>query len=526
LASRPNFLFFITDQHRADHLGCYGNRIVRTPHLDALAAKGFVADEFHVATPICMPNRASLMTGRMPSRHGVRHNGIELSLDERTLPEHLREAGYATAHIGKSHLQNIETKPPGYPKQGETRLAPEARREGPGIHGQEVWKRWEDDPSAEIATPFYGFETVDLCIHHADDEFGHWRRWIRQQVKDADKLIGPENATPAPEYELTKCRQAWRTKVPEHLYPTAWIADRAIARLEAIAQGDKPFFMHCSFPDPHHPFTPPGRYWGMYRPEDVELPRSFHAPHVNLPPSVQWLYDRRADGTALKNTQALFAVNEREAREAIALNYGSITFIDDSIGRVLAALERLGLAENTIVVFTADHADFLGDHQLLLKGPVHYRGLTRVPFIWHDPAAGRGSRSAALGQTTDIAPTILDRAGVTAWNGMQGRSLVPVMNGTASKVRDALVIEEEGQRYYMGFPDRVRMRTLYDPRYRLSIYDGVPWGELYDRADDPDELHNLWPEPSAQGLRAQLTERLAREMIALADTSPYPARIA
>jgi len=194
MSQKPNFILFITDQHRADHLGCYGNPIVRTPHLDALAASGWANDEFHVATPICMPNRASLMTGRMPSRHGVRHNGIELSLDERTLPQALLDAGYATAHVGKSHLQNIEIKPAQFPKAGEPKLAHEARRESKGVHGQEIWKRWEDNPDCDVETPFYGFETVDLCIHHADDEYGHWRRWIRKQTKDADKLIGPANA--------------------------------------------------------------------------------------------------------------------------------------------------------------------------------------------------------------------------------------------------------------------------------------------------------------------------------------------
>lgn len=526
MSRRPNFLFFITDQHRADHLGCYGNPVVRTPNIDALATMGFVADEFHVATPICMPNRASLMTGRMPSHHGVRHNGIELSLDERTLPEALREAGYRTMHVGKSHLQNIGTRPPGFPREGQPKYAKEARREGPGRHGQEIWKRWEDDPDAEIETPFYGFDTVDLCIQHGDNQFGHWRRWIRQQVQDADRLIGPDNAMPTPDYELTKCRQAWRTRVPEELYPTAWIADRAITRLREAKAGGQPFFMHCSFPDPHHPFTPPGKYWGMYSPADTLVPASYHAEHRNLSPHIRWLYDRREEGTAVKNMQSLFACTEREAREAIALNYGSISFIDGAIGRVLAELGKLGMDRDTVVVFTADHGDYLGDHQLMLKGPVHYRGLTRVPFIWRDPAASCGSRSTALLQTVDIAPTILDRAGVERWNGMQGKSLLPVAAGTASRIRDVMLIEEEGQRYYMGFPDRIRMRTLLDGRHRLSIYEGVSFGELYDRHSDPDELHNLWSEVSAQRLRAEMTEGLARAMIDLADTSPYPTRIA
>lgn len=523
---RPNFLFFITDQHRADHLGCYGNAAIRTPHLDALAARGFLAEECHVATPICMPNRASLMTGRMPSRHGVRHNGIELSLDERTLPQALLEAGYATSHVGKSHLQNIEIKPAQFPREGEPKRAHEARREGPGAHGQEEWKRWEDHPDWDIETPFYGFETVDLCIHHADQEYGHWRRWFRAQVPDADKLIGPENAIPTPDYALAKIRQAWRTRVPEECYPTTWIADRTIARLREHKASGRPFFIHASFPDPHHPFTPPGKWWDQVRPEDVAAPASFHAGHRNVAPHLQWVYDRRADGTAVTNSQMLFACTEREAREAIALNYGSVAYIDHSIGRVLGELRALGLEDDTVVVFTADHADFMGDHRLLLKGPLHYRGLTRVPFIWADPSDRAPRRSGALTQTVDLAPTILDRAGVAPWNGIQGRSLVDLVAGRTASVRETMLIEEEGQRYYMGFPDRIRTRSLLDGRHRLSIYDGVPFGELYDLREDPHELVNLWNEPGARALRAEMTEKLARRMIDLAETSPYPSRIA
>ena len=526
MAARPNFLFFITDQHRADHLGCYGNRHVRTAAIDALAREGWCADAFYTATPICMPNRASLMTGRMPSRHGVRHNGIELSFDETTFVEVLRAAGYATAHVGKSHLQNIEIIPPGYPREGEPRRAREARREGPGRHGQEIWKRWEDEPDCELETPFYGFETVELVIHHADTAYGHWRRWLRAQTKDADRLVGPDHALPTPGLALRECRQAWRTRVPEELYPTHWIAERACARLEALAKGGKPWFLHCSFPDPHHPFTPPGRYWDFARAEDVPAPESFHARHEGLAPHLRWLYEMRDSGRALKSSQALFACSEREAREAIALNYGSIACIDDAIARVLAKVAALGLEGDTVVIFTTDHGDFLGDHQLLLKGPVHYRGLVRVPFVWRDPAGPAGARSSALTQTTDIAPTILERAGLEPWNGVQGYSLLPLMAGTRKRHRERLLIEEEGQRYYMGFPDRVRMRSVITERYRLSLYDGVPWGELYDLREDPEELINRWDDPGARALRGSLADELARAMLENSETSPYPTRIA
>jgi arylsulfatase A-like enzyme len=462
----------------------------------------------------------------MPSRHGVRHNGIELSFDETTFVEALRAAGYATAHVGKSHLQNIEIIPPGYPREGQPRRKHEARREGPGRHGQEIWKRWEDDPDCDIETPFYGFDTVDLVIHHADTAYGHWRRWLRAQTREADRLIGPENAPASPGLELAKCRQAWRTRVPEELYPTAWIADRSIARLREMAKGPKPWFLHCSFPDPHHPFTPPGRYFDMAKPEDVPAPRSFHARHEGLAPHLRWLYEMRDTGRALKHTQALFACSEREAREAIALNYGSIACIDDAIARVMKETAVNGDGRDTVVIFTSDHGDFLGDHQLLLKGPVHYRGLVRVPFIWSDPAGPKGQRSTALSQTTDIAPSILERAGVEPWNGIQGHSLIPVISGKRQRLRERLLIEEEGQRYYMGFPDRVRMRSVITDRYRLSLYDGVPWGELYDRREDPDELLNRWDDSASRGLRGSLSDELVRAMLEHSETSPYPTQIA
>jgi len=522
----PNFLFIITDQQRADHLGCYGNPIVRTPHIDALAARGFRAERFYVATPICMPNRATLMTGRMPSLHGVRHNGIELSLDETTFVDLLREAGYRTALVGKAHLQNITGAPAQWPPDPTRRLAREARRPGPGRHGQELGPTWEADPAHELTLPYYGFEKVDLSIRHGDQQYGHWRRWLRRQVKDADGLIGPDNAIATPEFELTKCRQAWRTRVPEELYPTSWITAQTIDAIRAAAAQHAPFFIQCSYPDPHHPFTPPGKYWDMYAPDDVALPPSYRAKHGALPSHVAWLHHKRDAGQAVKHTQALFACSEREAREAIALNYGSISMIDDGVGRLMAELERLSLAAETVVVFTSDHGDFLGDHQLLLKGPIHYRGLIRVPFIWMDPAEGTACVSDALTQAIDLAPTVLDRADIAPFNGIQGESLLPLMAGAPKGDRDQLLVEEEGQRVYLGFAGRVRMRSLLTARHRLSVYDGVDWGELYDLHEDPDETANLWNDAGAAGLRAELMERLVKAMLASADTSPYPNSLA
>ncbi len=171
-SERPNFLLFITDQHRADHLGCAGHPLLRTPHIDALADRGCRFTEFHVATPICQPNRASLMTGRLPSAHGLQLNGRELSHGERTFVQTLSDAGYRTALAGKSHLQNITSVPPFWPQATE-RLGCESKSLFPGRYGQEVARHWDEDEAFELDLPYYGFAQVALTIGHADQQSGH-----------------------------------------------------------------------------------------------------------------------------------------------------------------------------------------------------------------------------------------------------------------------------------------------------------------------------------------------------------------
>jgi len=547
MAPRPNFLLFVTDQHRADLLGCAGHARVRTPHIDALAAGGARFEQFHVATPICQPNRASLMTGRLPSAHGLQMNGRELSLGESTFVEQLREAGWRTALAGKSHLQNITAVAPPWPAAGQ-RLPQDASRPYPGRYGQEVGRRWEEDPGWELDLPYYGFERVALSIGHGDEQQGHWRRWLRAQLPpgEADRLIGPANAIPTPGLALGALGQAWRTRVPEDLYPTAWIAQQTCAMLADFAQGAQgkngeqgrqPFFLQCSFPDPHHPFTPPGRYWDLFRPEDMPLPETFAAEGVNPPPALAWLRAQRSANPGFKPGFGAFACSAQEAREAQALHHGSLACIDDAVGQVMAQLRALGLDGNTVVMFTADHGELLGERGLMFKGGLHYDALTRVPFIWRDTAqspdmeASQGGRERAapagrvvdaLAQTTDIAATVLARAGLLPANGMHGRSLLPVLRGEVQEVREALLVEEESQRADFGMDRRVRMRTLRTRQHRLTFYDGQPWGELYDLQADPKELRNLWSAPAAQAVRSELMERLARAMLEAADTSPYP----
>jgi arylsulfatase A-like enzyme len=259
----------------------------------------------------------------------------------------------------------------------------------------------------------------------------------------------------------------------------------------------------------------------------VSLPASFHAELVDPPPPLRWLREQRRQNPAFRPGYGSFACSEQEAREAIALNHGSLTCIDDAVGRVLARLRELGLDDDTVVLFTSDHGDLLGDRGLMFKGGLHYPALTRVPFIWRDAARPPATpASGALAQTIDIAATVLERAGLPPANGMQGRSLLPLMAGATQAVREQLLIEEESQRSDFGMDRRVRMRTLRDHAHRLTIYDGQPWGELYDLRDDPLELRNLWNDAASQALRQALMERLARAMLSAAETSPYPGAAA
>ncbi|KQI72991.1 hypothetical protein AN191_03550 [Loktanella sp. 5RATIMAR09] len=520
MTKRPNFLFIITDQHRADHLGCYGNSVVKTPHIDGLAAKGTRWDRFYVANPICMPNRASIMTGRMCSAHGARHNGIPLSKDHTTFVELLRDAGYRTGLIGKSHLQSFTGLP------ATNTFEPDADKTAPSPHLRDAYKnnrhsedydleitpKWDRPLADRLEGDFYGFEHVQIAADHGDQASGDYLLWAREQNPDFDQLTGRQNALPD---DRITAPQAWRTAVPEELYSTTWISDQAQAWLRERANDDAPFFLQMSFPDPHHPFTPPGKYWDMYDPLDVALPKSFGK--GNLPP-IKAMQEAMENGTDPRDNQSPFAVTEDEARAIIALTYGMITMIDDAIGRVLAELETSGLADNTVVIFTTDHGDYMGDHGLMLKLLLHYQGIIRVPFVWHDPTNPTfGVVNSDLASSIDISATILARAGIQPYNGLQGRDLF------ATDPPEALIVEEDSQRTMTGFDRPQRVRTIVTDQHRMSLRQGEDWGELYDLSQDPQEITNLFDDPAALPVRQNLTEVMLRRMIDLQDRAPLPA---
>ena len=302
------------------------------------------------------------MTGRMCSAHGARHNGIALSKEHTTFVELLRDAGYRTGLVGKSHLQSFTGM------QATNTYQPSETLHAPSPHLRDAIKnnrhsaeydleiapKWERPLAERIDGDFYGFEHVEVAADHGDQASGDYALWAREQRPDFDTLVGAENAL---SHDRQDAPQAWRTAVPEELYSTNWIAERSAAWLAEQADGDAPFFLQMSFPDTHHPFTPPGRYWDMYDPSNIDLPANFGK--GDLPP-IRAMREAMENGTDPRDNQNPFVVTEDEARAIIALTYGMITMIDDAIGRVLKQLDDLGLADDTVVIFTSDHGDYMG----------------------------------------------------------------------------------------------------------------------------------------------------------------------
>jgi arylsulfatase A-like enzyme len=260
----------------------------------------------------------------------------------------------------------------------------------------------------------------------------------------------------------------------------------------------------------------------MYDPADFTVPLPFEA-HRNPSPPMQWLHARWKDGMRNPNGQEAFMASEREIREAMALTCGMITMVDDAIGTIVEALERTGRAEDTVIIFNSDHGDYLGDYNMLLKGAVMLRAINNVPFIWSDPKDRTGRVSESLASTVDIAPTVIARAGLKPYFGIQGRSLLPAIDGS-SVSRERILIEHQDNTTRLGFVAPCMARTLITESFRLTVYKGESWGELFDLRHDPNESYNLWDDPSHYRVRSLLLETLAQEMMENIDQSPRARR--
>ena len=517
--SRPNVLLIMTDQHRPDHVGFGGNDIVQTPTLDDLAARSVVFGKAYVSNPLCQPNRCSIMTGRYPSVHGTRHNGIALDWRANTFVKRLRSDGYRTGLVGKGHLQNFGLAPDLAKKMFDQQFAEQAIADGMPL-GWDHLEHIERHLTEDVGFPddYYGFDHVEIVVEHGDRCAGHYIGWLRDQGIDWRTTRGAENAAET----YSGWGEVRQPSMPEELYPTSYVTDRSVAWIEDRAADDEPWFLQCSYPDPHHPFTPPGTYWNMYDPADMSLPATFNDPHTASAAHFQQLMEVRGE---LDESPRLKSLNEDQYRHACAAQFGAITMIDDGVKQVLASLEASGQAGNTVVIFTSDHGDMFGDHGLIFKMFAHYDGCIHVPFSVAGPGIEPG-RSDSLVCSLDLGDTILDLCDVDGYYGSQGKSLVPILDNPTVEVRDDLLIEEDQIRDGLNAGVQPRMRTLLTKDARITRYQNLDRHDLYDLANDPTEVENKWLDPGAKTLRDEMGDRLTEAMIANADPSFRPTYIA
>ena len=481
--TRPNILVFCADQMQSYCLGCNGHPDVKTPNLDALAARGVNFRRGYCGNSVCMPSRATMVTGLTPRGHGLLTNGCKLSTSVPTIGGALQEAGYATHAVGKIHLQPFSG--------GEDSL--------------EGLVPWNNGDITELPPNYYGFQTTDYVGGHVSYVFGRYRQWLEREHPGVHALYDGEHA-------YLRRGEAWRMEVPAELHYNQWIADRASAFL--ARQDEQPFYLFCSFPDPHHPFAACRPYSEMYDPGSLTLPPSWREPTGFHP-----LPDGNRGGTWQPPE------DEADMREIMAQTYGMITHVDSCVGQVLQALEKSGKADNTVVAFIADHGEYLGAHNLLHKGSWPVEELWRVPFIWSDP------RSAAGGATVDdpvsmldLVPTVADLAGLPdGWHTMRGTAPPKTQPLPGTSLRSYLAgrknvephpaLMEFDEDWHEGTP-MCRLRGVIDGDWKLVTYAGYRDGILIDLKNDPQEGRNLWNDPASQQRKCELLSILAERMAA------------
>ncbi|MEX2381968.1 MAG: sulfatase-like hydrolase/transferase [Opitutales bacterium] len=495
MSRRPNILFITADQHRGDCFGFEG-RAVKTPHLDQLAAEGVVFSACITPNPICQPARASILTGLLPRTHGVSDNGIDLDpeLGARGFAGSLSAGGYNTALIGKAHFATSHTF--------EATGTPECRESMPDY--DESWNG-----------PYMGFDYVELVVegHNCHLPLSppngqHYERWFfadgRGDEKNAlyEANVGPDTKG-AP--------QTWHSGLPVVWHNSTWVGDRTIAYLNERVDDEEPFCVWASFPDPHHPFDCPVPWSLLHRPEDVDLPQHRTLDLDRRP----WWHRAALEGKPqIREDLAEFRekfsrtpeVSDEQLREVIANYYGMVSLIDHNVGRILAELNRLGLDENTIVIYSADHGDWLGDHGLLLKGPMPYDGLLRVGCIIKGPNVPVGKRVEEPVSALDLAATMLDFANVEPLMPMHSESLKPLIESDTA-VREFAFCEWDLRPSRTGHD--LQLRTVRTKAHKLTVelISGV--GELYDLVNDPDEMNNVFEDPAYQEVRSRLEAMIA-----------------
>ncbi|MBN2309252.1 MAG: sulfatase-like hydrolase/transferase [Candidatus Hydrogenedentes bacterium] len=477
---RPNILLITSDQQHYSTLGVTNPRL-QTPALDRLAAEGTRFDRAYTCNPVCSPARSSIITGLYPAWHHCWTIGVKLPEDTPTVGDVFQEHGYRSILIGKAHFQPLRSEP-----------GSESLECQPILRDLDFWRKFTG--------PWYGFDHVEVCRNHADESHvgQHYAIWMEEQgLTNWRDYFREYDGRDVPSGR----RGAW--ELPEQYHYTPWAAERTIANMEeCVAQGN-PFFLFANFMDPHPPYLVPEPWASMYWPEDMEPGRLVPGELDGMPPHFRKTQERKPDFSMYLEKHCNHGFHshlhdEEQLKRDIATYYGMISFMDQAIGRILEALDRLGIADNTVVAFSTDHGHFLGQHGLIAKGPFHYEDMLRLPMLVRYPGhVPAGAVSSALQSNVDYAPTLLSAAGIEPPGLMQGVNQFDTWCGGAPARAHALV-ENRHQ------PTLVDLRTLINDRYKITVYRDAQYGELFDLVEDPGEVHNLWDEPAAAELKSRM----------------------
>lgn len=424
--SKPNILFLMADQHRADCVGVDGNAVIRTPNLDRIASEGIRFRHAYSSTPTCTPARAALLTGLSPWHHGLLGTGPVGRKYAFTLPQALRDSGYYTQVIGKCHY------------------APQRN-----LHG---FHHGILDESGRVGS-------VDFR--------SDYRAWFYSQAPnlDPDATGVGFNDYKGKAYVL-----------PERLHPTAWTADVAVNFLKTY-QRPEPFFLKVSFARPHSPYDPPERWMRRYG-------------ETNLPAAKvgEWVPEEYARRSWERDDIWHGDMGPAETRTARQAYYGSVSFIDEHIGRILEALEQRGQLENTLILYTSDHGDMTGDHHLWRKS-YPYEASARIPMLMRWPkglvSAGRGMVSEKPVEIRDIAATCLDAAGATTAHKLDGLSMLNAARGRG-EWRQFIDLEHD-----VCYDITNHWNALTDGRTKYIFHARSGQEQLFDVGGDPRELADL-----------------------------------
>ena len=482
--NRPNILLITSDQQHWNTLGCL-NPEIQTPHLDALAQDGTLFQRAYCPNPTCTPTRASIITGKYPSQHGAWSLGTKLLEDEHTVGEDFTDAGYRTALVGKAHFQ---------PLHGTDEFP--SLESYPILQDLDFWRNFND--------PFYGFEHVELARNHADEAHvgQHYAIWMEEKgLTNWRDFYAPPTGNAK--------RQYHKWPIPEEYHYDTWIAERTNALMETYQQNDENFFLWASFFDPHPKYLVPEPWDTMYDPDALTVPSVTEGEHDKNPIHFQMTQQKKPDfsewresGKGIHGYRSHLRDRDELAKD-IAVYYSMVSLMDKYIGKILGKLDELGLADDTLVVFTSDHGHFYGQHGLIAKGAFHYEDVIKVPFIVRYPGVvPAGEQSDALQTLVDLAPSFLSAAGINIPFQMTGVDQTLVWYGQETQARDHIIVENHHE------PTTIHVKTYVDDRYKLTVYYNREYGELFDMHEDPGEINNLWNSSEHAELKAELVMKL------------------